>query len=289
MVDLDDITLVPEPSRKQLNERQLVDYRSEREDCLKWLLAVGKTPERGEGYAMGTVRPRAHRMDQFYRWVWTAEDGYTTQLTHSHADDYLYELAAAEYSNAHKNNCLKALMMLFKWRSHKYGDDQWEPEMRFKQENSKPRDYFSDAERRLIKQEALEYGAIPHYNSLTAAERDKWKAHLAQRFEMPKEQVSKAEFERANGWKIPSLVWASMDAGFRPIEVKRSRVQWVDLENELLRIPKQESSKTRENWEVALTTRTVEYLGRWLEEREQYEKYAESDAIWLTREGNPDE
>ena len=86
MVDLSDITLVPEPSRNQLNERQLVDYRAEREDCLKWLLAVGKAPERGEGYAMGTVKPRVHRMNQFYRWLRTAEDGCTTQLTHDHAD-----------------------------------------------------------------------------------------------------------------------------------------------------------------------------------------------------------
>ena len=279
MVDLNDITLVSEPSRKQLNERQRVDYRAEREDCLQWLLAVGKTPKRGEGYARDTVKPRSARMDKFYRWVWTTDDGYTTQVTHSHADDYLYELAAADYSNVHKNNCLKALQMLFKWRSHKYGGDPWEPDIRFERGNSKPRDYFSDKERRKVKQQALEYGAIPHYKSLTAAERDEWKAHLAQRFEMPKEEVSKAEFERANGWKVPSLVWVSMDAGFRPIEVKRSRVQWVDLENDLLRIPKAESSKTRDNWGAALTTKSVEYLGRWLDEREQYAKYADSDAI----------
>lgn len=90
---LDDITLVPEPSRKHLNERQLVDYRAERKDCVQWLLAVWKTPEHGEGYAKGTVKPRASRMDQFYRWVWTEEDGYTAPITHNHADSYLYELA----------------------------------------------------------------------------------------------------------------------------------------------------------------------------------------------------
>jgi hypothetical protein len=169
--------------------------------------------------------------------------------------------------------------MLFKWRSHKYGGEPWDPDIPFERGNSKLRDYSSDKERRKVKQQALKYGAIPHYRSLTAAERDEWKTHLARRFEMPKEGVSKAEFERANGWKVPSLVWVSMDAGFRPIEVKRSRVQWVDLENDLLRIPKAESSKTRDNWEAALTTKSVEYLGRWLDEREQYAKYADSDAI----------
>lgn len=60
----------------------------------------------------------------------------------------------------------------------------------------------------------------------------------------------------------------------------------MDVENELLRIPKQESSKNRENWEVALRTKTAQLLDRWLEERQQYEKYRDSDAIWLTRERN---
>jgi len=38
MTDLEGITLVPEPTEERLNERQLVDYRSQRESCLDWLL-----------------------------------------------------------------------------------------------------------------------------------------------------------------------------------------------------------------------------------------------------------
>lgn len=284
---LQDIILVSEPSRKQLNERQKIDYREERRHCLKWLLAVGKDPEYAEGYAHGTVKPRSKRMDQFYRWVWEQEGGYTAQITHDHADAYLDELAYQEYSNAHKNNCLKAVMMLFKWRHHERGAEEWEPQRRFKQEQRKPRDYFSLEERKLVKQAALEYGSVPHYKSLTASERDQWKAYLAQRFEIPKKEVGPAEFDRANSWKIPILIWTAMDAGFRPIEVKRSNLSWLDLENGLLRIPKDESSKVRENWEVALTQKTVEFLRRWIQEREQYPKYKGSNAIWLTKRANP--
>ena len=63
----------------------MIDYRTEREQCLDWLLTFGKNPDRAEGYADTTVENRAYRMDQFNRWVWTEEDGYTTSLTHDHA------------------------------------------------------------------------------------------------------------------------------------------------------------------------------------------------------------
>lgn len=160
----------------------------------------------------------------FYRWVWEQEDGYTVDVTHNYADDWLRELARSEYSNAHKNNCLKAAKMLFKWRHYQRGDDPWEPEMTFKQEKQRPRDYFSEEERRKLRQAAMEYGSVPHYNSLTPEERSRWKAYLAQRFEKPKSEISRAEFKRANSWKIPSLIWTCLDVGFRPIEVKRSVV-----------------------------------------------------------------
>lgn len=65
---LEGIAIVPEPSEKRLNERQRVDYRTEREQCLEWLLAFGKDPSHADGYAYLTVKNRASRMDQFYLW-----------------------------------------------------------------------------------------------------------------------------------------------------------------------------------------------------------------------------
>lgn len=95
------------------------------------------------------------------------------------------------------------------------------------------------------------------------------------------------DWERANGWKFPSLVWASLDAGFRPTEVERAPVEWVDVENAVLRILKEDSSKKTGNWTVSLREQTANTLGRWLEERAHRSRYDGRDELWLTREGNP--
>jgi integrase len=69
--------------------------------------------------------------------------------------------------------------------------------------------------------------------------------------------------------------------------VERAVVSWVDVQNGVLRIPKDESSKNTENWVVGLQDRTAEMLARWIEEHNTYEKYDDTDALWLTRESNP--
>jgi hypothetical protein len=86
MTDLDNLPVVTEASEEYLNHRQLLDYRAEREACLQWLLTFGKDPNRADGYAHGTVKPRAYRMDKFYRFVWEYEGGYTANITHEHAN-----------------------------------------------------------------------------------------------------------------------------------------------------------------------------------------------------------
>ena len=286
---LEEVTLVPNPSEKLLNERQLLDYRSEREQCLDWLLTFGKDPKTADGYATTTVKNRAYRMDQFYRWVWGQEDGYTSNITHDHADAYLRHLAGQETTNSHKNACRKALMMLFKWRRHQRGADEWTPEISFTRRNKSttPRDYLTRDERTKVRNASLEYGSVPQRSSVYGEDRDRWLQYLAQRFEKPKDEVTEQDWERANSWKIPSLVGVSLDAGFRPIEVERATTSWVDLENGVLRIPKEESSKNTENWVVGLQTQTAEMLERWLVQRDTIEKYEETDALWLTRQSNP--
>lgn len=208
MVDFTEITLIPGPSREILNQREMVDYESQREEYLSWLLTFGKNPDHAEGYAPATISKRAYRIDQFYRWVWGEEDRYTTNVTHDHADGWIKELAYGDYSNHHKSNSQKALKMLFKWQHHERGGDLWDPSLTFSSSGSanNPRDFLTREERTKIREAALEYGAIPGYDDLTPDARDRWKAHLAQRFEKPKAEVSPADWERANGWKVPSLV-----------------------------------------------------------------------------------
>jgi integrase len=152
---------------------------------------------------------------------------------------------------------------------------------------SQPRDFLTKEERTRVRESALEYGSVPSYSSLTPPERDRWRAHLAQRFDKPKEDVGPADWDRANGYKIPSLVWTSLDAGLRPVEVERAKPSWVDVDSCALRIPKADSAKSHEHWVVGLTERTAEMLGKWLEQRKTYSKYDGREELWLTREGNP--
>lgn len=177
--------------------------------------------------------------------------------------------------------------MLYKWLAHERGLGSWTPDITFSSTTTQPRDFLTLDERNAIRDAALEYGSIPSYNNLTAAERERWKRYLAQRFEKPKSEITPSDWEKANGWKIPSLVWVSLDAGLRPIEVERSSMSWVDTQNGVLRIPKEESSKNRDNWIVSLRSQTAEMLERWRDERLAYSAYDDTDAIWLTREGNP--
>ena len=284
---LEEITLVPEPTEKKLTEKQLVDYRAHREQLLKWLLHFGKKPDEAEGYSVHTLKIASYRIDKFYRWVWE-ENGYTTRVTTGVGDDYLRELAYSDDSDAHKSKCLKALKMLYKWREYQRGGESWNPDISFSSGGSadNPRDYFTRDERAKLREAALEYGSIPSYKSVTPEERSRWKRYLAQRFEKPKEEVCRDDWRRANSWKITSLVWTSLDTGLRPIEVGRARTSWVDLENDLLRIPKEESSKNYDNWTVSLSNKTGNVLENWLEERNRHSKYEGTDALWLTRRRN---
>ena len=284
----DDIPIIPEPSEAYLNTRQRVDYSGHRENFLEWLTVFGKEPERAEGYSKAVVKNTAYRTDKFYRWQWERE-GYTTNITRKHASAYLRHLAGEDSSDSHKSKCVKAIKRLFKWKHHEKGTGLWEPEIAFRSTNrtTQPRDFLSQDERKAIWEAALEYGSIPAYNTVTPKERSRWKAYLAQRFSKPKNEVAVDDWERANGWKIPSLVWTSLDAGLRPVEVKRATTQWVDLENGVLRISREDSAKSKDNWIVGLREQTVTALDRWLTQRESYSMYNNDTTLWLTREENP--
>jgi len=283
----EDIPVVPEPSESRLNPRQLQDYTEYRETFLEWLFVFGKAPDKAEGYSKAVVKNTAYRTDQFTRWVWQ-EENYTTNLTHSHADSYVRFLAGEDSSNGHKSKCVKAIKRLFKWKAYQKGGDEWESEISFSEDTeNQPKDYLTKEERTKIREASLEYGSIPAYNTVTPKERSQWKIYLAQRFGKSKSEIEVEDWKRANGWKIPSLVWVSLDCGLRPIEVERATVNWVDLDNGVLRIPKDESSKNRDNWIVGLREQTTKALARWLEQRENYPHYEDSGNIWLTREGNP--
>ncbi len=222
--DIDDISLVSSPTERILNPRQQQDYPADRDSCVRWLLTSGKDPDKHDGYALSTVKTRARRMAQFYRWVWDHERGYSLKVTTDHADAWMTHLAQQDSSGAHKSNCQKAIQSLFKWRHHERGAKLGEPSISFSGSTAaQPRDYLTREERPQIREAALEYGCIPSYSNLNPSERDRWRSYLAQRFQKPKDIIKPSDWDRANGWKIPSLVWTSLDAGLRPIEIERAR------------------------------------------------------------------
>ncbi|WP_277556218.1 hypothetical protein [Halobaculum limi] len=82
-----------------------------------------------------------------------------------------------------------------------------------------------------MREAAMEYGSVHHYNSVTPSERDKWNTYLSQRLQKPKAEVTMKDWEKANSFKYTSMIHVALDAGLRPIEIKRSNVHWVDTEN----------------------------------------------------------
>lgn len=288
---LDELPVVPQPTKEQLNDKQLANYRAHREKLARWMLVIGKNPDKGKGYSFTTARARCHHTDRFYRWVWEKLDRYTTSVTEEHADKYIEHLMFRDMGDSNRENIAKSLKMLFRWRAWMFGDggENWESPIDFSEGDttSTPRDYLTKRERKLIREAALKYDRVPHYCSLTAEERTEWKRLLARRYGMKMDEVDQQTFERANGWKYPSLVWTSLDAGLRPIEVERARVQWVDEDNTVLRIPTDDSAKNFDYWRVSIREDTAEALSKWIEERKLIEKYNDTDLLWLTRHRNP--
>jgi integrase len=286
---VDGIVLVTEEAAEYLNPRQEVTYREHRRELAEWMLALGKDPNKADGYSHSTAKTRMNRLDLFYRFVWDRESRFTQDITTGHADAWMQYLARQDYNESTKCHYQKAVKTLFKWKRHARGNDvDWQPCIEYSDPSTtyQPRDYLTRQDRRALREAVMEYESVPHYNSLTPAERDRWKTHLAQRLQKPKEQVTKKDFNRANSFKYPSMIYVALDAGLRPCEVGRANLRWVDTDNGVLRIPREESSKNRENWIVALKPETTSILQKWVDERGTRGKYDGRDALWLTKYGN---
>jgi site-specific recombinase XerD len=282
---VDGIVLVTDDAKEYLNPRQEITYREHRRNLVEWMLGLGKTPEKAEGYSHSTVKNRMNRLDLFYRFVWDRKGRFVQKLTTDDADDWMRHLARQDMKESTKNHYQKAAKTLFKWkREARNKNVEWEPEIEYSDPSTTytPRDYLTKDDRRKLREAAMSYGSVPHYNSVTPSERDRWKTYLAQRLQKPKDEITMKDWQKANSFKYTSMIHVALDAGLRPIEIKRSNVHWVDTENGVLRIPREESSKNRENWIVALKQETSQILERWLDERDTREKYDGRDALWLT-------
>jgi len=129
----------------------------------------------------------------------------------------------------------------------------------------------SPDERKQLREGVLELGdEIPSYKSVTPEERRRIKKLLAVRLSKPLNEIGKGRLERGTVVEVSlddlhyPRRWAPPNRGWT------ATTDWVDIDNAVLRIPKDESSKNRENWTVALGEQTADVLDRWLTERQTY-------------------
>lgn len=283
------IVLVTDAAAENLNPREEIAYREHRRELAEWLLNLGKNPGKANGYSYSTAKSRMNKLDLFYRWVWEQEDRYIQNITTGHADDWMNWLARQDYKESTKCHYQKSADTLFKWQRVARGRDvEWEPVIEYSDPSTtyQPREYLSHEDRRKMREAAMSYGSVPHYNSMTPEERETWRTYLSQRLQKPKEEVTKQDFLDANSFKYTSMIYTALDAGLRPCEVERAQIQWFDQDNGVLRIPEEDSSKSRENWIVALKPETASILKKWKHERQQRSKYTGTNAVWLTKYGN---
>jgi integrase len=286
-----DFPLVAQETIEALDDkhaRAKSDYQSWKRDLLEWLHFEGKDPDRLRGYSKATLRNSNYKIDQIMRWLWNHRD-YTTELTPDDADQLMKELGRySEYGDANLNNFVKTIKRIFSFYNNEKGKTiEWECKIDLNEPSVTNRDYFKKREFRPLYEASLAHGTIQHYHSCTPDERAELKAHLAQRFEKPKDEISPEDFDQANSMKIPSLVSVSLDCGLRPVEVKRAKVEWVNFEDATLDIPKEESSKNEDNWKCVLSNKSVRTLRSWIDERSRYEVYDGCNKLWLNGKGNP--
>lgn len=286
--------LVADETLDRLNEfgpRVREDYEEFKQEFITWLATEGKNPKRRRGYAETTIRATSYKIESTFRWFWNQLGKYSLEFKPEDADEFMDTLAM--FSDYHDSTLLvyvKAINRFFSFKNQRYGANYgWECDIELSQKNQKTRDYFRQSEFPALYEAALTYNTVKSYNNsgMTPEERDKVKAHVAQRLGIPKRKVGPEEFKKANSWKIPSIVAVTLDTGLRPIEVGRAKTSWVDLEHGELRIPKEESTKNYENWTCALSDTAVKALKRWLNERDAYEIYQDRERLWLTERGNP--
>jgi hypothetical protein len=201
---VDGIVLVTDKAREYLNPRQEVTYQEHRRELAEWMLALGTNPEKAEGYSHSTAKNRMNRLDLFYRFIWDREGRYIQDLSTDHANQYMRHLARQDMKESTKCHYQKAVKTLFKWkRNARNKDVEWDPEIEYSDPSTTytPRDYLTRDDRKKLREAAMEYGSVPHYNSVSPGERDRWKAYIAQRLQKPKDEVAKKDWEKANSFK----------------------------------------------------------------------------------------
>jgi hypothetical protein len=164
---VEDIVLLKDKSKEYLNPREEIAYKEFRRDLCEWLLNLGKNPRKAEGYSHATVENVMKSLDLFYRWVWDDEQRYVGTMTTDYADRWMRHLAKRDLKESTKCHYQKAVKMLFKWQCEARNRDvEWEPEIEYSDPSTayQPREYLTEDDRLTMREAAMSYRSIPHYN-----------------------------------------------------------------------------------------------------------------------------
>ncbi len=292
----EELKFISEEIHERFSYRQLQAINQEYENYWSWLKKKGKDPDRNVGIAPSGLRPMFARTRQFHLHVWNAIEEYTLRFSHTHADEFEDGLEKDRiltkrndpYTEGSKRKLTKAVQKYFLYRSCTRGGEPWIPGISFHQTEYDQVDYLTLAEREKLYNASLAYEDLGRYGDLSPMERRRRKGILAQKLGKPKDEVTPRDFEALqSSWKIVALISVSLDIGARPILINRVEVDWYKPRKGVIQIPRVESPKNDAYWEVGLSTRSIQALDRWLEQRATIPKYDGSTAVWLNREGNP--
>ncbi|MBP1986194.1 tyrosine-type recombinase/integrase [Halolamina salifodinae] len=277
-----------EEDLKKFGLNMVEDYRDFKRELLSWLATYGKNPEKHEGLAETTLESTHYKLETVFRWLWRYESQYTTRFTPEHANKFIRVLDQSDgMIDSTVLHHAKDIQRYFRFSNYVRGTEyEWEVDIELSQSNGDERDYLRRSAFEPLYQAALDHSSVKGYHSVSPEERSELKTFVAQRLGIPKEKVGPDEFKQANSWKYPSMISVTLDTGLRPIEVGRAKVSWVNLEDNELNIPKEESTKNEAHWNCAIKKRTAKTLRRWLDERASLEKYDGREELWLTQKSS---
>lgn len=247
------VTIIPQENKERLTEEEQRDYHKHRSEFLLFLAETGKDLSRNAGYSPYTVSVLGERCAKLDRWVWDRVGFYKMPPSEREARAYMEEVAERDIPDFMKSRILESLRVYSKWLQYRYDKDEWELCYSFQSSRiDSPRDYLTKKERQKVRNGAL----------------------------------NKPMPDGEDTWKFTTLIWTALDAGLRPVEVRNARTSWVDVQNGVLRIPKEESYGSVRGWLTSIRKDTADFLEWWLEERARKEEYDDTDRLWLTEQGN---
>jgi integrase len=276
-------------------------YREFKDKFLTWLAVAGKNHQKREGYAQQTVKMTHYKIEDVFRWKWKRDDQFDTTFDTAEAYTYLAtRLASTDDTDRTYTDYEKAITRFHNYERtvnnkqyptlEEYIEREGKQPLEFDRNDTTKteKDKLHKPELKQLYNASLTVYSVPSYHnkSMTPKERSNIASMLAERNHKPAEEIGPEDFKKANSWKIPSMIATAINLGLRPVEIKRADTNWIDLENKKMVFPPKDAAKSDEPWVCDLSSEAVTALGKWLTEREAYEKYDDRDALWLNQLGN---